>query len=193
MKECLIKAVRSLVNLPPEEENKLLDIARLAAFRKGELFIREGQHSRQFGFVGNGLFRYYYVDDRGNEYTKGFFPEHTFLSSYSAMVENRGSFFNIEALEDAEIVIFDYSQWQKLYDGHPAWKDFLVASLQRAFLKKESREREFLLFDAETRYRSFLQEYPRLDQRIKQHMIASYLGITPVALSRIRKKMGLLT
>jgi hypothetical protein len=62
--------------------------------------------------------------------------------------------------------------------------------LEKGYCIKEAREREFLLFDAKARYRSFLSTYPGLEKRVKQHLIASYLGITPVALSRVRKKNG---
>ncbi|WPP52409.1 Crp/Fnr family transcriptional regulator [Catalinimonas niigatensis] len=93
-------------------------------------------------------------------------------------------------MEDAEILVIDYEAWQNLHAQHRCWSDFLVAVLEKGFITKERREREFLLFDAEKRYTLFLERYPGLDQRIKQHLIASYLGITSVALSRIRKKMG---
>lgn len=191
MKELLLKALHALAKLPPEQEEKLLALAKIATIPKGEYFIREGQIPRQFGFIGKGLFRYYYVDDCGNEFTKGFFAEGSFLSSYSAMIRNTPSYFNIEALENTEILIFDFLQWKSLSAEHPCWSAFLVAILEKAFIKKETREREFLLFDAEARYRSFLEEYPDLPNRVKQHMIASYLGITPVALSRVRRKMGI--
>jgi CRP-like cAMP-binding protein len=64
--------------------------------------------------------------------------------------------------------------------------------LEKGYCTKEKREREFLLFDAEARYQSFLKSYPGLEKRVKQHQIASYLGITNVSLSRIRRKMGLI-
>lgn len=186
----IIQSIGSVIDLPVEQEKKLLSICRPLSLKKGDFFIREGQIPRKFAFVSIGLFRYFYVDDKGNEFTKGFFPEGTFLSSYSAMVQDIPSYFTIEALEDAEILVIDYEGWQDLRAQHRCWSDFLVAVLEKGFIKKESREREFLLFDAEKRYTLFLERYPGLDQRIKQHLIASYLGITSVALSRIRRKMS---
>jgi CRP-like cAMP-binding protein len=102
------------------------------------------------------------------------------------MIKNRPSYYTIEALEDSHILTFNYGQWKSLYDHHSCWSKVLLAILEKGYIKKEAREREFLLFSAEERYRSFLDEYPHLENRIKQHQIASYLGITPVALSRIR-------
>jgi CRP-like cAMP-binding protein len=180
------------VNLPAEQENRLLELGKEVVLRKGQNFLSEGEVPKKFAFVNKGLFRYYYVDRKGNEFTKGFFEENVFLSSYSAMIAGRESFFSIEALEDSSLVVFEYNHWKELFKQHNCWSLFLIAILEKGFTKKETREREFLLFDAEERYRAFSQNNPGLEQRVKQHMIASYLGITNVALSRVRKKMGLI-
>lgn len=190
MPPSLIQSICSLIDLPEDQETKLLSICKPLSLNKGDCFIREGQLPRKFAFVNSGLFRYFYVDDKGNEFTKGFFPEGSFLSSYSAMVQEIPSYFSIEALEDADILVIDFDAWKELRQAHRCWSDFLVAVLEKGFITKERREREFLLFDAEKRYTLFLERYPGLDQRIRQHLIASYLGITSVALSRIRRKMG---
>jgi CRP-like cAMP-binding protein len=188
----MVLAVRKMIDLPHDEEEKLSRFCHAFSLRKGELFVREDEIPDRIGFVCQGLFRYYYLDRNGNEFTKGFFPENTILSAYSAMVQNRGSYFSIEALEDSTLVVIRYADWLRLQEGHRCWDKFLVQMIGKGFIKKESREREFLLFDAEERYRLFRQEYPGLERRVKQHAIASYLGITSVALSRIRKKMGLI-
>ena len=138
-----------------------------------------------------GLFRYYYLTETGKEFTKGFFPETSFLSAYSALLRDRESYFSIEALEVSRIITIDYPAWKALLENSLPWHRFLLALIQRGYCVKEARERAFLLFDAQTRYQTFLNEYPGLENRIRQHYIASYLGITPVALSRIRRKMGL--
>lgn len=186
----MIQSIRSVVDLLEEQENKLFSICRPQSLSKGAFFIREGQVPRKFAFVNEGLFRYFYIDDKGNEFTKGFFPEGSFLSSYSAMIQEAPSHFTIEALEDAEILVIDYDAWKDLRTQHPCWGEFLLAMMEKAFIKKETREREFLIYDSEKRYLLFLERYPGLDQRIRQHLIASYLGITSVALSRIRRRMG---
>ncbi len=85
--------------------------------------------------------------------------------------------------------MIDYFKYQKLFTEHPCWNKFLVVQLQKALAMKTERERELLLFNAEQRYRKFLQQFPKLDTRVKQHIIASYLRITPESLSRIRRKM----
>ncbi|MDN3669716.1 Crp/Fnr family transcriptional regulator [Echinicola jeungdonensis] len=191
MNETLIKTIRSIIPLPEEEALKLDAICHRVHLEKGDLWIREGQIPKYFGFVEQGVFRIFYSDVQGNYVTKSFFQEGAFLSAYTAMHLNSPSFFNIEALEDAELILVDFQKWLKLYEDYHLWKDFLIGVLTKGYMKKEKREREFLQLSAEERYRIFLQEYPGLENRVKQHLIASYLGITPVALSRIRRKMGL--
>lgn len=187
----LISVIKNLADVPDSETTRLHAIAIEQTISKGENFLLAGSVPQKFAFVEKGLFRYYYADDKGNEFTKGFFPENNFIVSYSAMIRQSHSFYTIEALEDSIIYVIDYQQWQKLYGGHPGWSQFLIKLLEKGYMKKESRERELLLYGAEARYKIFINEYPQLEHRIKQHQIASYLGITPVALSRIRKTMAL--
>ena len=105
------------------------------------------------------------------------------------MIQNRESYFTIEALENSKILVVDYNDWKKLFSGNLSWHKFLITLLQKGYCMKEAREREFLLLSAEERYKSFIRNFPGLENRVKQHIIASYLGITPVALSRIRKNL----
>ncbi|MGQ3014746.1 MAG: Crp/Fnr family transcriptional regulator [Flavobacteriales bacterium] len=187
MKERFLAYLRSAIELPAEEEKRVSAILKSASLAKGAYFIREGQVPRRFAFVGSGLFRYLYMDPSGREYTKNFIPEGQFLSAYSAMISSSPSHMFIEALEDSEILEIDYGLWMRLQKGHPCWNTLLVQVLERAFSTKEKRERELLLLNAEDRYRIFREEFPGLESRVRQHIIASYLGISPVSLSRIRK------
>lgn len=193
MKNQLKAVFNSTATLPSEEVEYFFDHGKEKQLDKGELFIREGDIPTKLAFVGKGLFRYYYIDKSGNDFTKGFLAENEFLVSYSAMIHNRPAYFNIEAMESAELFVIRYDVWKTLTERNLEWLKVTNALLTKGFCKKEDREREFLLLDASERYTSFSQNYPNLEHRIKQHYIASYLGITPVALSRIRKKMGLLT
>ncbi|HEX6225991.1 MAG TPA: Crp/Fnr family transcriptional regulator [Chryseolinea sp.] len=190
MTNAFLQTIRSIAAIPPEEEAKLCNITVTQNIKKGGSFIREGDVPHKFAFISRGLFRYYYVNEKGSEFTKGFFPEHNFITSYTAMVKGKPSFYSIEALEDSTLLVVDYQQWQNLYQGHSCWLNFLFSLLEKGYMKKESRERELLISSAQERYGTFLREYPNLYKRLKQHLIASYLGITPVALSRIRKEMS---
>lgn len=184
----LIRTLKNLAEIPPEETQELYAIGHIKAITKGEFYIRAGEIPNTFAFVSSGLFRYVYIDEEGRQFTKAFMPEFSILSSYSAMLQKTPSHYYIEALESSKIVEFSYTSWLKLKEENRCWDRFLIAMLEKGYMKKESRERELLLLSAEDRYRIFLDEYPSLESRVKQHMIASYLGITPESLSRIRKK-----
>lgn len=193
MQSKFISLIESLVKIPSEQKKKFDALISLKLIRKGDFFVKQNQYPSSIAFLTKGLFRYFYLSNKGEEFTKGFFVENTILSSYSALVEKRVSYFSIEALEDAEIELVSYVEFVKLFKEAPCWNELLVRTLERAYIIKETREREFLLLDAEERYKAFLHRFPGLENRVKQHIIASYLGIAPESLSRIRKKMGLLT
>lgn len=183
-----LEAIKSITEIPSDQEEKFSSLISIRTIKKEESYIRAGQFPQSIGFVIQGLFRYFYVNEQDEELTKGFFPENTILSSYSAIVEQRESYFTIQALEDSQIEVVDYLKFKALFEQDPCWNRFLVKVLEKAFVKKEEREREFLLLSAKERYRNFLLHYPNLEERVKQSMVASYLGIAPESLSRIRKK-----
>ena len=191
MKDRFIEILKSITDLPLQQQSEIRSMCSVKHLAKGEHFIRAGEIPGKMAFNLKGLLRYYYLDKKGNDYTKGFFAEGSPITSYSAMIRNRESYFSIEALEDSVLAVFTYSDWKQLLNSHPCWKQLLIALLEKGYSAKETREREFLVLDAEEKYTIFIQSFPDIENRIKQHYIASYLGITPVALSRIRRKMGL--
>jgi len=176
--------------MPEDRLKELISIGQKKRVNTGEYFIREGAIPQKFAFVTSGLFRYVYFDHKGNEFTKGIIDQHNFISSYSAMINNTPSYFFIEALEDSEIHEIKFQEWTKLLKSNPFWVNFLLKFVEKGFIIKEKRERELLLLDAETRYKNFLTEFPNLKGRVKQNVIASFLGIQPESLSRIRKKLN---
>jgi len=175
--------------LPHSQMEELLAIGKRKKLQPGDYFIRAGETPKKLAFVHTGLFRYVYINEKGVEFTKGIISASGFISSYSAMISKTASHFYIEALEHSEIFEFNQLPWNHLRDQNPFWDRFLFKIIEKGFCVKEKRERDFLLLNAETRYRNFLVEFPNLEGRIKQHIIASYLGIQPESLSRIRKKL----
>ncbi|PXY43291.1 Crp/Fnr family transcriptional regulator [Flavobacterium hydrophilum] len=182
------KSFLNHLNLPEKELQELLNISEYKKIHKGNYFINEGQVPRKMAFLIKGLFRYVYTHENGNEFTKNIIAEKNFISSYSAMIYNTPSYFSVEALEDAEILEIDYADWLDIKEKNPFWNAFLVQVLEKAFYIKEKRERELLLLDAEKRYEIFSAEFPNIENRVSQQIIASYLGIQPESLSRLKRK-----
>ncbi|RXM43142.1 cyclic nucleotide-binding protein [Flavobacterium sp. YO64] len=182
------KAILDSLRLPENELEELSNICEHKIIDKGDYFIVAGQIPRKMAFVLKGLFRYVYSNENGNEFTKSIITENNFISSYSAMIHNSISHFSVEVLENAEILEIDYLRWLEMKEKNSFWSVFLLQILEKAFCVKEKRERELLLLDAEKRYEIFVAEFPNLESRVSQQIIASYLGIQPESLSRIRRK-----
>ncbi len=175
--------------LPEDRIEELLSIGKEKSYRTSEYFIRAGEMPLKIAFVSKGLMRYVYTNDKGDEFTKAMMAENNFISSYSAMVLGKPSYFSIEALENTQLLVIKWSDFLALQKKDIFWVRFLMKFLEKGYIIKEKRERDLLLLDAETRYKEFLNEFPGMDQRVKQGVIASYLGIQPETLSRIRRKI----
>lgn len=183
------KSFLSHLGLSEKELQELINISKHKVIQKGNYFIKEGQVPRKMAFVIKGLFRYVYTHENGNQFTKNIIAENNFVSSYSAMIYNTHSYFAVEAMENSEILEIDYTNWLDIKEKNPFWNAFLVQILEKAFYIKEKRERELLLLDAEKRYEIFTAEFPNIENRVSQQIIASYLGIQPESFSRIKRKI----
>jgi CRP-like cAMP-binding protein len=184
-----VTVLRSLIDLPEDEAAKAITLFQPHSLKRGEFFVCTGDLPEKIGFLISGIFRLYYVDNNGNEYTKSFCTENSFIAAYSALLLEQPSHLFIQALEDAKLLIAEYSVYRSLSENHACWQILNCKIAESLFIKKEKRESALLLDDAQTRYLNFLEEYPGLESRLKQHCVASYLGITPVTLSRIRAQL----
>jgi len=185
----LSQALRNYYYIPDKELDKISRLFYPCRIKKGEFFVRSGFMADSIGFILSGLLRYYYADRNGVEYTKAFAAENDFAVSYASMLLKKPSAFSIEALENTEMLCIRYSDWEKLLETVPCWNIVARKIMEKVYIMKQLRESELLLEDAQSRYIHFMEQYPLLHKRLKQHYIASYLGISPVSLSRIRKKM----
>ncbi len=181
--------LRSMTDIPDTEMDKALALFHLSKFRKNHFFIRAGEIPDRLGFLTSGLLRLYYISDSGAEFTKSFCVEGDLVAAYSALLQGEPSKLFIQALEDSCLLVSDYLSYQGMAAQHPCWQIINRNIAERLFIKKEKRESSLLLENAQTRYIKFLEEYPGLENRLKQHVVASYLGVTPVSLSRIRAKL----
>jgi len=152
----------------------------------GGFFVRAGEIPTQVGYILRGWLRYFYTNDDGKTLVRYFCNGESFVSSQSALVRGEPSAFSVQALEATQLVVFRYSDWLALLETDPAWAIIHKTIVEQALMRAEERERSLILDDAATRYRRFLAEFPDAEQHIKQYDIASYLGISPVTLSRIR-------
>jgi CRP-like cAMP-binding protein len=173
-------------DLPDPEWDYLCSLLYRRDIGKGEYFLREGEPPEHIAFIEQGLFRVFMTTEGGEERTLVFRAEGRLLAGYSPFLTHGISQYSIQALETGVIFDMGLERFVALIARHSCWERLSSGYAQMLFVEKERREREFLSEDAEGRYRRFLENYPGLESRLAQYQIASYLGITPVALSRIR-------
>lgn len=165
-------------------------ICKFRQINKHQPLYLAGEIPRSFAYVLSGLFRSFVTDEKGNEYNKIFFDEGTFPGSMTALLSSVPSQFTIESLESSSIIEIDFRGYRDLLVEKHDLKLFQIYYLEKNWLlAKEAREVEIVQNDATQRYKRFLTEYPSLEARLPQYLVASHLGITPTQLSRIRKKL----
>jgi CRP-like cAMP-binding protein len=156
----------------------------------GELLFASGQAWPWLNVVQRGLFKLVYLREDGSERIKSFIDQSGFFGSLTGFRPGGLTSFAAVAVEPSVVEPLNYPRILALGERHLAWQKALRAGLEFYGLRKDKREHELLMLSPEQRYRLFLQEEPKLAARITQQDIALYLGITPVALSRIRGRMA---
>lgn len=184
LKDYLIK----LVDFTESEIEAFAALFSEIQLKKHEYLAVEGEHSTKFVFITEGVMRAFYRNSEGSEYNKTFFTAGNFAGAYSSLVTKQKNSINIQCLTNCAVLIADYYQVTKLYDSFPKIERFSRILAEHFFVNKEKREVALAMLDASERYTIFQQTYPHLEHIIPQYHIASYLGVTPTQLSRIRAK-----
>lgn len=157
---------------------------------KQAYLLMEGSIPKNISFVKKGLFSYFYTDPNGTTVIKKFFPEQTLVASTSAMLLGQASKFTIQALEETEIISYPFDQFRQLTIQFPDISRFYIHYLEKHWvIEKEIGEISLKYETAGQRYADLKKNQPELLERLKLHHIASYLGVTPTQLSRIRAEL----
>jgi CRP-like cAMP-binding protein len=156
----------------------------------GEFLQRAGDVTRYAAFVASGCLRNYVIDAKGKEHIIQFAPETWWLADSNSLSTGAPSPYFIEAIENSELLLIDAPSHERLIDAVPAYGTAFRNGLQRHNAAKDQRIVSTLSATAEERYLEFLATYPSIVQRVPQSMLASFLGITPETLSRIRKNLS---
>jgi len=184
----LYKYLTSISPIQEKTWNRVREIFTETTLKKGEYFIEEGEIAKQIGFLTSGVIRAFYRNSIGIEYNKHFFTPNNLLAGYSSLITGEPNKINQQALTDCQLCIANYKDIVKLYTYHHDFERFGRKLAEIFFVHKEQREVDIVMLDADERYHIFQKEFPYLEQLIPQYHIASYLGITPTQLSRIRRK-----
>lgn len=188
MYEPILTHISKFIQLNESEEKFFISLLRHRKLRKRQFLLQEGDISRQEAFILKGCLRTYEVNENGNEHVLSFAIENWWVGDLYSFIENVPSRYNIDALEPTELLWLDLPSQELLYKEVPKFERYFRLLIQNAFVATQRRVISSISKTAEERYVEFLEKYPTLELRVPQHQIASYLGITPESLSRIRKQ-----
>lgn len=185
--DSLLPIIRSFITLAPAEEDLVRQWFVAEELPKGGFFLRAGEVSRKIGFVLQGVFHNFRSRD-GQEHTFYFGREQEFIGDYSSFLPARPAAHAIQALEPARLLTISYDNLQRLYREVREGERFGRLVAEYLFVDVLRQLTSFYEETPEERYARFVRTYPDLQQRVPQYYIASYVGVKPQSLSRIRAR-----
>ena len=167
----------------------ILPLLKKKVFKKGEIVVNAGEVCTEAYFITKGLMRTFYQIPNGSQKTYVIAGEHNIFTEHSSFISQKPTVDYVEALEDTEVLSFRYVDLIELYANCHEWEMVGRIVSDVNFIVAKNRLRSLMNDDAPTRYRKFLKSYQNMLSRIPQHIVASYLGITPQSLSRLKKEI----
>ena len=184
----LINLLKSL-NINDTKATEYVNRLKCIQIVKGEHFQMQGDPAKYMGYVDSGKFKYYKIDKEGNERSLWFNKTFPFIGDYHSFLKKTSAELNIQALDNHEIVLFNYEQLMELFDMNMDTQRFRATLAERSMFGWRSIALALHFNTAEERYIELLNDYPEIEKEIPLKHIASTLGISPETLSRIRKKL----
>lgn len=186
--EPLLNYFQKVIPLNKEEQQLVTDLFKPRLYRKRQYVLQEGDVCNQFNFIVRGCLRMYKTDDKGNTHILQFAAENWWLSDIGSFHERKPSDLNIDALEDTMVLQISYDHLVFLYTKAPKFDRIFRVLVENSFVSLQKRLLQNISSTAEERYLSFTETYSHLNNRLPQTQIASFLGITPEFLSRLRNR-----
>ena len=190
MFELLQEKIAGKVQLTEEEMSTIKAAFLPKKIRKRQYLLQEGDVCKYQAFVVKGILRSYIIDEKGAEHILQFAPEGWWIADLYSYLTSEPSNFSIDALEDAELLMIARPEWEELMRKLPKLEHYFRVLVQNHLIATQRRLLQTITQTAEEKYILFAQTYPDCIQRVPQHMIASYLGISRETLSRLRKQMA---
>jgi CRP-like cAMP-binding protein len=188
MLNALVSSLNKYVTLTQEEVNVIASLFSFRNFRKRQYILQESEINRHETFIVKGATRMFEVDEQGQEHIVQFGLEDWWVGDLYSFLTETPSKYNIDCLEDIEVFQITKPNLDALYVKVPKMERHFRIIIQNAFIASTNRVASSLVKSATDRYQEFIIQYPQIEQRVPNHQIASYLGITPQSLSRIRSQ-----
>lgn len=188
--EALLSFFDKYIPLNEVEIELLKQKTTLRKVKRRQFILQEGDICKHYFFVAEGCFKMYGVDKRGDEHNVQFATENNWISDIGSFHSEKVSKFYIEAIEPSLIIQINKSSLIDLYENSVKFDRIFRVIIENAFVELQHHILKNISFTAEERYLAFLEQYPKLALRLPNTQIASYLGITPEFLSKIRKDLA---
>ena len=179
-----------MVPLTQEEWELIQNYLTLKKLRKRQYLLQEGDICKAVAFVEKGALRLYNVSENGTEHIVLFAVEGQFMTDLSSFFAREPSIYNIDAIEDSELVVITQTASDELRKVSQKYQEFAFLETSEAYIQLAKRMTSIISLSLEERYQELITNYPNIVQRVPQHMIASYMGLTPETLSRVRKRIS---
>lgn len=191
MNETLLEYISNYINLNEDEKEILFSKLSHRKYLKGQFVVQHGDICKFESFVLSGSLKTFYLDNDGQEHLIAFALEKWWTADLGSFITQTPADYNVQCLEDTELIQFSYNDLQQLYIELPKMERFFRIIIEKAYVASQKRIVNNLSLTAKERYLKFREAYPQIEQRVPQYMIASYLGFTKEFLSSIRSQLTL--
>ncbi|MBL1221070.1 Crp/Fnr family transcriptional regulator [Chryseobacterium sp. L7] len=193
MFDILLAHIQNKIDLSEQQKNDIQSFFTLKKLRKKQYLLQEGDICKCLSFVNSGLLKSYVLDEKGNEKINMFAFEGWWISDFNSFINQEKAVLNIDAVEETEILMITLEDYEKMMLEIPVMDRYFRILYQNSLVTKDYRLMASNSFTAEEKYMQFAQKNPEVIKRVPHNLIASYLGLAPETVSRIRKKWSLNT
>lgn len=187
----LIDYIKTDISISDEILNRLRGVIRERKVVKGEVILYENSIKKEHIFVASGCLRSFYKAENGKDHTLQFAIKNWWISDYITLYTNKKSVVSIESLSHSKILVIDQTSIEEIYKEYPQFETFQRRNFEKRIATLQKRILSLLTLTASEKYNQFINDYDVFEKVIPNYQIASYLGITPESLSRIRKERSL--
>ena len=171
-----------------QEWSEISSKVKIRQLKKKDIFIKPFENNSQIAFIAEGILRTYFLSESGEEFTTDFCTANEIAVNYDITTSHKNEYFS-QAVVDTTLLVMDYENFQNFVKNNPEFNSLISKIVEYYHPIKITREKNLLSMDAKGRYIFFMNKYKEIAHLIPQYQIASYLGITPIALSRVKKSL----
>jgi len=185
----LFEHIEEKVHLNEKDKGLVMNFFKSKKLRKRQYLLQEGDMCKYISFVAQGLMKSYTVDEKGNEHINLFAWEGWWISDFASFIFGNEAKLNIDTIEDTTLLLLSRENYEKMLKDVPVMDRYFRILYQNSLATKDSRLISANTHNAGEKYAMFLDSYPSISQRLPQNLIASYLGLSPETISRIKRRL----